>query len=145
MFTHRKAHSKGFWEHSFTSEGKDGEIVRTLEPPCDVGVSADRPSQVIMGPGSKPSWHRHSKPPTTLVQVPFPHGFPMEHSSVSEDEPFTSHTHTHTCASMLMCSSMTDGMVERTEKVSRAHRHTSPRCNPGCIRRGIHSGTSRPC
>lgn len=42
-----------------------------------------RPSQVIMGPGSKPSWQVHSKPPTTLVQVPFPQGFPMEHSSVS--------------------------------------------------------------
>lgn len=40
-----------------------------------------------MGPGSKPSWHEHSNPPTTLVQVPLPHGFPMEHSSVSEEEP----------------------------------------------------------
>lgn len=46
----------------------------------------DWPSQVIMEPGSKPSWHEHSKPPTTLVQVPFPHGFPMEHSSVSGEE-----------------------------------------------------------
>lgn len=41
------------------------------------------PSQVIMGPGSKPSSQAHSKPPTTLVQVPFPQGLPMEHSSVS--------------------------------------------------------------
>lgn len=41
------------------------------------------PSHVIMGPGSKPSSQAHSKPPTTLVQVPFPHGLPMEHSSVS--------------------------------------------------------------
>lgn len=39
-----------------------------------------------MGPGSNPSWHEHSNPPTTLVQFPFPHGFPMEHSSVSEEE-----------------------------------------------------------
>lgn len=38
-----------------------------------------------MEPGSKPSWQAHSKPPTTLVQVPLPQGFPMEHSSVSED------------------------------------------------------------
>lgn len=42
------------------------------------------PSHVIMGPGSKPSSQAHSKPPTTLVQVPFPQGLPMEHSSVSE-------------------------------------------------------------
>lgn len=39
-----------------------------------------------MGPGSNPSWHEHSKPPTTLVQVPLPHGFPMEHSSVSGED-----------------------------------------------------------
>ena len=39
-----------------------------------------------MGPGSNPSWQEHSKPPTTLVQVPFPQGLPMEHSSVSERE-----------------------------------------------------------
>lgn len=41
------------------------------------------PSQVIIGPGSNPSSQAHSKPPITLVQVPFPHGLPMEHSSVS--------------------------------------------------------------
>ena len=41
------------------------------------------PSQVIMGPGSKPSAQAHSKPPMTLVQVPPPQGCPMEHSSVS--------------------------------------------------------------
>lgn len=38
-----------------------------------------------MGPGSKPSSHEHSNPPTTLVQVPFPQGFPIEHSSVSAE------------------------------------------------------------
>lgn len=42
------------------------------------------PSQVIMGPGSKPSAQAHSKPPMTLVQVPSPQGCPTEHSSVSE-------------------------------------------------------------
>lgn len=41
------------------------------------------PSQVIMGPGSKPSAQAHSKPPMTLVQVPSPQGCPTEHSSVS--------------------------------------------------------------
>ena len=41
------------------------------------------PSQVIMGPGSKPSAQAHSKPPMTLVQVPSPQGCPMEHSYVS--------------------------------------------------------------
>lgn len=101
MFTQRKAHSKGFWEHSFTSEGKErGRGCRNRFPhhvTCARQLSGP-PSQVIMGPGSKPSWHAHSKPPTTLVQVPFPHGFPMEHSSVSEDEPghYVTHTHTHT-------------------------------------------------
>lgn len=44
------------------------------------GVS---PSQVIIGPGSNPSTQVHSKPPTTFLQVPFPHGFPTAHSSVS--------------------------------------------------------------
>lgn len=41
------------------------------------------PSQVIRGPGSKPSAQAHSKPPMTLVQVPSPQGCPTEHSSVS--------------------------------------------------------------
>lgn len=41
------------------------------------------PSQVIMEPGSKPSSQAHSKPPTTLVQVPLPQGFPTSHSLVS--------------------------------------------------------------
>lgn len=41
------------------------------------------PSQVIMGPGSKPSAQAHSKPPMILVQVPSPQGCPTEHSSVS--------------------------------------------------------------
>lgn len=61
----------------------------TVSPHLGTSVCqrSDRPSQVIMGPGSKPSWQEHSKPPTTLVQVPFPHGFPMEHSSASGDEP----------------------------------------------------------
>lgn len=30
MFTHRKAHSKGFWEHSLTSEGKKRERERQI-------------------------------------------------------------------------------------------------------------------
>lgn len=55
-----------------------------------------------MGPGSKPSWHEHSNPPTTLVQVPFPHGFPMEHSSVSEEEP-TSSSNTLRRSTALSC------------------------------------------
>lgn len=66
-----------------------------------------------MGPGSKPSWHEHSKPPTTLVQVPFPHGFPMEHSSVSEDKRDARVYVTHTCASMLILSSMIEGIMRR--------------------------------
>lgn len=41
------------------------------------------PSQVIIGPGSKPSSHAHSKPPMTLVHVPLPQGLPMSHSLVS--------------------------------------------------------------
>ncbi len=41
------------------------------------------PSQVIMDPGSNPSWQEHSKPPGTFEHVPFPQGFPIEHSSVS--------------------------------------------------------------
>jgi hypothetical protein len=41
------------------------------------------PSQVTMGPGSKPSAQAHSKPPMTLVHVPSPQGCPTEHSSVS--------------------------------------------------------------
>ena len=41
------------------------------------------PSQVIIGPGSKPLSHAHSKPPMALVHVPLPQGLPMSHSSVS--------------------------------------------------------------
>lgn len=41
------------------------------------------PSQVTMGPGSKPSAQAHSKPPMTLVQVPWPQGCPTAHSSTS--------------------------------------------------------------
>lgn len=42
MFTQRKAHSKGFWEHSFTSEGKERErdCHDRFSPPRDVCVSA---------------------------------------------------------------------------------------------------------
>lgn len=43
----------------------------------------DLPSQVIMDPGSNPSSQLHSNPPITFEQVPFPHGFPTKHSSVS--------------------------------------------------------------
>lgn len=32
MFTQRKAHSKGFWEHSFTSEGQKKERERLFAP-----------------------------------------------------------------------------------------------------------------
>lgn len=98
MLWQRKAQSRGFREHSSMSGKASGGagwvgsacLPFSGQPPPPASVSqpwvwAGRalPSQVIMGPGSKPSAQAHSKPPMTLVQVPPPQGCPMEHSSVS--------------------------------------------------------------
>lgn len=97
MLWQRKAQSRGFREHSSTS-GEASAGAGWAGSACGVHSPAPRrpphhtaqlvgrrvvPSQVIMGPGSKPSAQAHSKPPMTLVQVPSPQGCPAEHSSVS--------------------------------------------------------------
>lgn len=58
-------------------------VAKTCTREGRVQASFHIPSQVIIGPGSKPSSHAHSNPPMTLVHVPLPQGLPMSHSLVS--------------------------------------------------------------
>lgn len=126
-----------------------------------------------MGPGSNPSWQEHSNPPGTFEHVPFPQGFPMEHSSVSGErtnqpsaqEPsstvrFTRHR-TYLVDSWSGQSSCNYGIwtynlpafieerenacVFRTLVCRGTHPRSWRRCSPGCIRRDTRSGTSHRC
>lgn len=94
------------------------------------------PSQFIIGPGSNPSWQLHSKLPMMFVHVPFPHGLPIEHSSVSvHDEQMQTEENWDTFKFFLN-SSITILIIYEIC----THRCSVLQCNLSCIPWGTHSG-----